>query len=292
MRVVVTGANGFIGRAVVEEAAAKGHDVVTVDRSAGVDIRDAGQMHDATVGADAVIHLAGVLGTSELLGALDDAIDVNIRGTLRVLEAARDREAHFVGISMPDVWRGSPYQATKLTGVRLAGCFHEAYGLPVTHLRTFNVYGAGQAYGPGHPQKIIPTFAARSWAGLPMPIWGDGQQTVDLVHVAFVAQALVYAAMQSLEGDRSFGACQTWDCGSGIEQSVLDVALAVGSITGHSVIEFLPMRDGETPGTRLKAENFGPLFPDPTPAIAFEEVVHAYAESHETVHALQGAEAP
>jgi UDP-glucose 4-epimerase len=256
--------------------------MVAVDRAAGYDIRDSAT-GAVFVGADAVVHLAGVLGTSELLATLDDAIDVNIRGTVRVLEAATEAGAHYIGISMPDVWKGSPYQATKLAGVRLAGCFHEAYRLPVTHLRTFNVYGVGQSYGPGHPQKIIPTFAARSWARLPMPVWGDGQQSVDLVHVEHVAQSLVYAATQSVGGTTSFGGCQTWDCGSGREQAVLDVARAVGEITGCGLVEFLPMRDGETPGTRLKAENFGPLFPDPTRDL-FDEVVHGYRGVHEAVY--------
>jgi UDP-glucose 4-epimerase len=93
--------------------------------------------------------------------------------------------------------------------------------------------------------------------GLPMPIWGDGSQTVDLVHVDDIAWRLVAAA----EGGPMTGQGETWDAGSGVESSVLEVAKEVGRITGNPDVEHLPMRAGETEGTRLHATRFGPWPP-------------------------------
>jgi len=75
----------------------------------------------------------------------------------------------------------------------MATAWHHAYDVGVSHVRAYNAYGPGQAYGPGHPQKILPTFARAAWEGRPIPIWGDGEQTVDLVHSDDVARMLVDA---------------------------------------------------------------------------------------------------
>jgi UDP-glucose 4-epimerase len=257
MRIALTGSAGLIGRATVRLAELHGHEVVPIDRTHGIDILDAETLSREIKGTDAIIHLAGTLGTSELFEHVEYAIDVNIHGTVNVLKAAVDADAAYVGITMPESpWR-NVYAATKGCAVHLAEAFHLRYGLPVTHLRAFNAYGVGQAHGPGHPQKIVPTFAWSSWVGLPMPINGMGDQTVDLVHVDDIAWRLVAAA----EGGPQTGGGETWDAGSGVESSVLEVARAVGEITGNRDIEHLPMRAGETPGTRLHATQFGPWPP-------------------------------
>jgi UDP-glucose 4-epimerase len=258
VRIAVTGAAGFIGSAVGRVAAERGHEIVPIDRAHGLDIlSDDAPRH--VKGCDALLHLAGVLGTSELFDEIDTAIDVNIKGTRRMLHAAHEADAAFVGITMPDCWPSSIYQATKLAGKRIAHAYHDAVGLRVTQCRTFNVYGPGQAVGPGHPQKIIPTFASRSWARQPMPIWGTGANTVDLVHVDDVAASLVRACEGTARGEDEFGNCDEWDIGTGHQMTVLDVAHAVSDVTGCGLVEFLPMRLGETHDTFLAATQFGPL---------------------------------
>jgi UDP-glucose 4-epimerase len=257
MRIALTGSAGLIGSATARIAADRGHEIIPIDRAHGIDILDAFKLSREVKGADAVIHLAGMLGTSELFDEPAAAVNVNVVGTLSVLNAARDTDAAYVGITMPDSAWPSVYQATKLAATRLAEAYHHRYGFPVTHIRAFNAYGPGQAHGPGHPQKIIPTFAWSSWRGEAMPIWGDGSQTVDLVHVDDIAWRLVAAA----EGGPMTGRGQTWDAGSGVETSVLEVARAVGEITGNPEVKHLPMRAGETVGTRLHATQFGPWPP-------------------------------
>lgn len=266
-RVAVTGAAGFIGRRTVECLHEYGADTVEIDRQHGHDVLDA-DLPALLDGCDVVVHLAGVLGTSELFDAVEHAVDVNVHGTLRVLRACEKSSTSYVGITMPDCWP-SVYQATKLAGVRLAEAFHDASAIPVTHVRAFNAYGIGQAHGPGHPQKIVPTFAARAWQRLPIPVWGDGEQTVDLVHVDHVARCLVSAALTQPGG--------TFDAGSGHEFTVLDVASMVMDVVGYDVpIEHHAMRVGEVPGTRLCAQHPGPVGFDRFRFDRFAAVVDSY----------------
>jgi len=267
-RIAVTGASGFIGSVTARSLRDHGHTVVPLDRSLGHDIRDA-DLPALIDGCDAVIHLAGVLGTSELFDQVEHAVDVNVNGTLRVLRACEKVGASYVGITMPDCWP-SVYQATKLCGTRLAESFADAVKMPVTHVRAFNAYGHGQALaGPGHPQKIIPTFSHFAWRGRAIPIWGDGEQTVDLVHVDHIAQCLIVAALTQPGG--------TFDAGSGRELSVNTVARLVCDALGiKRRVRYFPMRAGETPGTRLCATVPGPVGFDHFDWQRFADIVRSY----------------
>jgi UDP-glucose 4-epimerase len=193
-----------------------------------------------------VIHLAGVLGTDELFDDVERAIQVNVTGAARVLDWCTRRNIGYVGITMPPVFP-SVYTATKLAADRLATAYHHAYGLPVAHVRAFNAYGPGQAFGPGHPQKIIPTFAVAGWRNEPIPVWGDGEQIVDLVHAEDVGRMLVEAAMGPMD-DR------TYDAGTCVPVTVKEVAHRVLDMTGSTAgIKYLPMRRGETMSRALSA---------------------------------------
>lgn len=270
MRVAITGGAGFIGRATVLALKRQGNDPIPIDKSHGHDVMDR-KIAGVLRGCDAVIHLAGVLGTGELFDNPDEAIDVNIKGTLRVLEACRDHGLIYVGITVPDCWP-SIYQMTKLAAKRLASTFHQVHGVPMAHVRAFNAYGIGQPYGPGHPQKIVPTFASRSWRREPMPIWGDGQQQVDLVHVDHVAKCLASAVSLHLTRlcDRTF------DAGTGETMSVIDVARRIGDITGSSLVEFHPMRRGELPHADERAITPGAGRFDEFSEPRFRAVVESY----------------
>ena len=244
MRVLVTGASGFIGRAVTARLAAGGAEVVPFDLPAH-DVRDDPLSFG---GVSHVIHLAGVLGTSELFGRVTEALQVNVIGTANVLAAAVDAGAGYTGITMPPVFP-SVYTATKIAGRELERAYHHAYGLPVSRVRAFNAYGPGQKHGPGHPQKIVPTFAAKAWAGQPIPVWGDGEQAVDLIHADDLARMLADAI--------AFGDDVTLDGGTGQALTVNQVAQMVLDITGSKAgIEYLPMRLGEVPA-KIAAEGEG-----------------------------------
>lgn len=245
MKVGITGGAGFIGRYVVEEAVRRGWDVFAFDRASGNDI-----MGDITElkTCDTVIHLAGVLGTAELFDTAEEAVSINVIGSLRIIELCAENGIQYTGISMPPVFP-SVYTATKVCTGRLATAYHISKSLRTSHVRAFNAYGAGQAHGPGHPQKIVPTFATLAWDGQPIPVWGDGEQTVDLVHARDLGRMLIDA---SEYGDDAY-----FDGGTGVPFTVNEVAEMVLRITGSDAgIKYLPMRDGETP-THIVAEGEG-----------------------------------
>lgn len=237
MNVVVTGGRGFIGGALVRVLRDRGHVVITRDLP-HTDIRRSLAFGSGT---DVVVHLAGILGTHELFDHIHDAIDVNVQGTANVLDATRRVGAAYVGITMPDAFP-SIYTATKRAAVGLERAFHHTYDVPVSRVRAYNAYGPGQRHGKGHPQKIVPTFATEAWAGRPIPIWGDGTQTVDLIHVDELARLLADAI--------GHGDDVTFDGGTGIAWTVNDVADMVLDITGSTAgVEYHPMRRGELPTT-------------------------------------------
>jgi UDP-glucose 4-epimerase len=190
-------------------------------------------------GANAIIHLAGMLGTHELFDTINEAIDTNIKGTANVLDIAHRENARYVGITMPHVFP-SIYTATKIAAEQFERAYHYTYGVPVSRVRAFNAFGPGQKHGPGHPQKIVPTFATEAWAGRPIPIWGDGTQTVDLIYVDDLASLLVDAL--------EYGDDFTIDAGTRHALTVNEVAQMVLDITDSKAgITYLPMRRGEIP---------------------------------------------
>ena len=266
-RVAVTGGGGFIGRAVTARLREAGHDVTVLDLPE-YDVRT---LHTLPpVGA--VIHLAGVLGTAELFACPREAVAVNVGGTVNVLEACHMAQARYVGITMPPVFP-SVYTATKTGARELERAYHHGFGLPVSRVRAFNAYGPGQKHGPRHPQKVVPTFAVEAWAGRPVPIWGDGTQTVDLIHAADLGRMLADALY--------YGDDETFDGGTGHAFSVNEVAEMVLDITGSKAgVRYLPMRRGETP-TKIVAEGEGwerlgwrPEFSEQ----AFVEAVESYRD--------------
>lgn len=244
MTILVTGGDGWIGSAVRRRLSELDRDSVSFDRTSGNDVRDPDDVAAAVKSVDYVIHLAGVLGTHELFDRPQTAVEVNVLGTLNVIEACATQGVGLTMITIPDV-NPSLYAATKFCGQRMANVYAQSHGLHVNFVRAFNVYGPGQAVGDGHPQKIVPTFATRAWAGEPIPVWGDGRLWVDLVHVDDVADVLVRAT--------EVGTLRTIDAGTGHRQRVIEVAGLVNEIAGSQAgILLLPPRVGEraapTPG--------------------------------------------
>jgi len=238
VKIVVTGGGGFIGHATMEAARAVDHETWAFDRADGHDVM--GDLNGLK-GADCVIHLAGLLGTHELFNTVQDAIDVNVTGSYRIMDWCLNNDARYVGITMPDAFP-SIYTATKIATQRLATALHHSRGLRVSHVRAFNAYGPGQKHGPGHPQKIVPTFATYAWRNIPIPVWGDGTQTVDLIHVDDIARILVAAT--------KFTNNETIDAGTGTALTVNQVAdYIVKTTKSTGSVEHLPMRDGEQPTT-------------------------------------------
>lgn len=247
MQIVVTGGRGFIGSHVARYAEYANHQVRFFDRRDGNDI-----MGDlaAMEGADAVIHLAGVLGTKELFSTIEDAARVNVVGSARVADWCSRNNAQYVGILVPDVFP-SIYCATKYGAKRITDALHDNGLLRVAHVTAYNAFGPGQAYGKGHPRKFGPTFSVAAWNNKPIPIWGDGTALVDPVPVQVVARMLVDAC-DPRNGDNA-----VFDGGIGTEVTVNEIAQMVLEITSSTAgIEYEPMRVGESP-TNVAATGVG-----------------------------------
>ena len=243
MRVLVTGGNGFIGKAVQRDLHTRGHDPLTFDSP--LDVRDPLQVGNNLDGVDAVIHLAGRLGTSETFGVEYETADVNILGALTVADACARRGLPLVWIGTGHKGQPNPYAITKGAAEDLL----LARG-NVAIVRAFHAYGPGQKSYPPHGKslvrKIIPSFVNRALTGMPIEINGDGSNVIDLVHVDEVARCLVDA----IDGPTGV----VLEAGTGVPMTVREVAEQVIDLVGSdSQIVHHPMRAGEPEGAVVVA---------------------------------------
>jgi len=266
MRSVVIGGAGFLGGAIARELLRLGDHVVVAGltgnmpkwaahyvaanarlTAAKCDILDTGAIARTVKGADEVYHVAGVLGTSELndAEAVLGAIDVNIRGAVAVFQACIAAGVSRVFYpTKPNVWL-NVYSITK-------GVVDEFAALLTTdktriiRLRWFNAYGPGQHMAP--VRKVLPTFCLCARFGLPLPIWGSGRNTTDMIYAEDVAAWSVAATRAGLSD-------QVYELGTGKALSVLDVALATNVVSRNNAgLRHLPMRSGEDENTLLVAD--------------------------------------
>jgi nucleoside-diphosphate-sugar epimerase len=230
MKALVTGGAGFIGSNIVKLLLEHGWEVRVLDNlSTGYeinlkglevellrgDVRDADAVAGAVPGVDVVFHLAASIGNVKSLNNPREDSEVNVLGTVTVLEAARKAEVPRIVYSSSAAIFGelitmpiaedhpqnpdSPYGVSKLAGEKQVLCFSKLYGVTGVCLRYFNVYGVHQrfdAYG-----NVIPIFANRLMTGKPLTIYGDGTQTRDFVNVKDVAMANYLAATRAAHSD-------------------------------------------------------------------------------------------
>lgn len=215
-KVLVTGADGFIGSHLTELLVASGHDVRAfcyynsfnswgwldtldkqlldqIDVFTG-DIRDPNGVRKSMEGVETVYHLAALIAIPFSYHSPDSYVDTNIKGTLNVLQAAKDLgtsrvlvtstsevygTAQFVPITESHPKQGqSPYSATKIGADHMAESFFRSFNLPVTIVRPFNTYGPRQS-----ARAVIPTIISQLLAGKEVIKLGDTTPTRDLVYV-------------------------------------------------------------------------------------------------------------
>src|SRR4051812_41179193 len=220
MRAVVTGGAGFIGSHVVEALLARGDEVPVLDNlskgkrgnvAAGAGphqagIRDPAAVFDA-VRPDAVFHLAAQADVRVSVERPDLDADVNVLGTLRVLEAARRHDAQIVFSSTGGAIYGecdgpapetaerrplAPYGTSKLCGEEYLATWNRLYGTKHVALRFGNVFGPRQE--PHSEGGVVAIFLGLMQDGGTATIYGDGRQTRDYVFVGDVVAAVLAAA--------------------------------------------------------------------------------------------------
>jgi len=257
MRVLVSGAAGFIGRWVVADLLERGHTVFPVDNLVAGDpanlaefaahprmrLLEVGDVRDPAAcrrwagEVDAIAHLAASISVQDSIDDPATTFDNDVVGTFNLLDAARPAGTRFLFMSTCMVYDGartlagidedhptkpaSPYAASKLAGEALTLSYHHAYGLPTTVVRPFNTYGPFQrSVGEG---GVVAIFTRRSLAGEPLRIYGDGTQTRDLLYVTDCARFVVDALLS----DAVVG--QILNAGTGMDVSVNDLAAAIES---------------------------------------------------------------
>ena len=247
-RVIVTGGSGFLGSFLCERLRERGREVVVVDtaeprwtpwvewHSADVSREDSIDLL-VRLRPEAIIHMAGLLGTAETFDWPQDTVRVNTVGTVNVLEASKQTKARYVGVETGTPWL-SPYAISKRAATDFARGYGRAFGLRTSVLKVFNAYGPRQD-GTRKVNKIVPRFAVNALRGEPLPIFGDGRQVIDVCHADDVAECF------ALTLERAPGEGEVLHVGSGVPITVLEVAERVMEICGGGRLEFFPRRVGE-----------------------------------------------
>lgn len=261
-KVLITGADGFIGSHLTEALVRAGHDVRAfvlynsfnnwgwLD-SCGADVagnfevfagdvRDPYGVHAAMKGCDAVLHLAALIAIPYSYHSPDTYVDTNIKGTLNVVQAARDLgiskvihtstsevygTACFVPITEDHPLQGqSPYSASKIGADQIALSFYASFGTPVTVIRPFNTYGPRQS-----ARAVIPTIITQIASGKRQLKLGALHPTRDFNYVKDTVAGFM-AALKSKSGSG-----QVINLGSNFEISIGDTVRSIAEVMGAEV---------------------------------------------------------
>jgi len=302
VRILITGGAGFIGtnlalhlskQPVVEEV------VVFDDLSTGVrrqelecarvvigDLRDADAIDAASRGIDRIIHLGALGSVPRSIADPATTNDVNIRGTLNVLEAARKSDVgHVVVASSSSVYGAnrtipkiesmatlpmSPYAVSKLATEAYANAYETSFGLPTLSFRFFNVFGPYQRADHVYA-AVIPKFLDAIKKGEPVVIHGDGTQSRDFTSVHSVVDALTQASVGRLSNDTPV------NLAFGSRFTLLDVLERLEVIHGGEIKRtFADSRVGDVPHSQASPDLLRSLLP----SVARPSLENALAEAY------------
>lgn len=273
-KILVTGADGFIGSHLTEELVRRGYDVRAfvlynsfnswgwldrapkeikgaIDVFAG-DIRDPYGVKIAMQGCDIVLHLAALIAIPYSYHSPDTYVDTNIRGTLNVLQAARElgvrkivhtstSEVYGTALAVPinedhPLQGQSPYSATKIGADQLALSFYRSFDVPVAIIRPFNTYGPRQS-----ARAVIPSIITQIAAGKRTLKLGSLHPTRDFNYVKDTVNGFVAIA------DSEAAVGEVINIGSNFEVSIGDTVRLIAEVMGVSI-------DVQTDDDRLRPE--------------------------------------
>ena len=268
MRFLITGAAGFLGSALANRLAVEGHSVLGMDDcSTGdprvldeavqfvrSDVNDRPKLWTLLQDVDCVYHLAARVMVPESVLYPREYNQVNVSGTVTLMEAMRDVGVHrVVFISSGAVYGSqpvqpvkedavpnprSPYAVSKLAAEYYVKTIGSLWNIETVCLRVFNAYGPGQHLPPVH-SPVIPSFLRQAWENGTIVIHGDGSQTRDFVYLDDVVNAM-RAAATAPGIDR-----MTINVGSGTEIGMRELARLIIDVTGgHPEVIYNPRNSG------------------------------------------------
>ncbi len=268
MKALVTGGSGFIGSNVTKMLLERGIEVRVYDNlSSGYfenikdldvefvqkDILDTEAVNEACKGVDVVFHLAASVGRQRSIDNPQLDSQINLIGTVNVLEGMRlngvkrivysSSAAMFGELLTPEIDEShpqnadSPYGVSKLAAEKMILAYTGIYDIQAICLRYFNIYGVNQRYDLYG--NVIPIFAHKLFAGVPLTIYGDGTQTRDFVNVRDIARANLMAGLSDIPTNY-------FNMGSGSSITINRLAEMMQDISGiHTGIQYLPKRKAD-----------------------------------------------
>lgn len=249
-KALVIGGSGFIGSHLVELLLKKKYKVGIYDikKPSGFNFKGdffqqniidqkALELSTLAFKPDIIFECSGVLGTAETFEYINTTIDVNIKGTINILEIAKKYNVPIVYISLTNKWL-NPYTITKRTAEKFCLMYAKEFGVKVAVLKGLNAYGSRQHWMK--VRKIAPTFIVKALENKPLIINGSGNQVVDMVHATDLSEMMIRMYEKGNCWGRSF------DGGTGIPMTVNEVAeKIIKIIDSKSKIKHQRMRKGE-----------------------------------------------
>ena len=276
MRILVTGGAGFLGHHLCNALVDADHEVIAVDDLSAGDPERLDQrvlFHRASVlnrpklwtllhGVDCVYHLAARVLVAESVLYPREYNEVNVGGTVALLEAMRDLEIPRVILASSGAIYGeqaqqpinentqphprSPYAVSKLAAEHYVHTIGALWDISTTVLRIFNAYGPGQALPASHA-PVVPRFLQQAAGGGSLVIFGDGSQSRDYVYIDDVVRGLIAAGTAEEINQK------TINVGSGVETSVNDLAEMILEVTS-SKSNIIHSAAGSAGVSRLRAD--------------------------------------
>jgi dTDP-glucose 4,6-dehydratase len=303
MRILVTGGAGFIGSHSARRLAAAGEDVVVLDKLtysgnpanlAGTDVElvegDIGDRDDvakAAAGADAILNFAAETHVDRSIMGATEFIETDVLGTYVLLDYVREHGTRLVQVSTDEVYGdvpegvsskeddplrpSSPYAASKAGGDLQVLAAVRTFGVNASITRGSNTYGPNQ-----YPEKIIPLFITNALDGEPLPLYGDGLQTRDWLHVEDHCAGVELVLHEGRPGE-------AYNIGGGEEVENRDLTQRILELTGadESLVRHVDDRPGHDRRYSLDTSKLRSLGWEPRHALAdgLPDTVEWYREN-------------